>query len=165
MWCGSVASGRGAEGKQSDRPLPTGTRTEPAKKRSLTADRGGDPGSSRDREGLRLTEELAERWQPIVQQRAEAYVSKRANTLKGADAEAFYDAGIDAVARAIAAYKGDPKSLDAYIGRSATPSTPQQRSSGRIRPRLWMKALGKMGARQEATPFHRTICRRKTPRS
>ena len=105
-------------GKQSDRPLPTGTRTEPAKKRSLTADRGGDPGSSRAREGLRLTEEHAERWQPIVQQRAEAYVSKRANTLKGADAEVFYDAGIDAVARAIAAYKGDPKGLDAYIGRA-----------------------------------------------
>ena len=92
-----MASGRGAEGKQSDRPLPTGTRTEPAKKRSLTADRGGDPGSSRAREGLRLTEEHAERWQPIVQQRAEAYVSKRANTLKGADAEVFYDAGIDAL--------------------------------------------------------------------
>lgn len=60
----------------------------------------------------------AAHWQPIVQQRAEAYVSKRANTLKGADAEAFYDAGIDVVARAIAAYKGEPKGLDAYIGRA-----------------------------------------------
>ena len=94
MWCGSVASGRGAEGKQSDRPLPTGTRTEPAKKRSLTADRGGDPGSSRDREGLRLTEEQAERWQPIVQQRAESYVKQKANALKGADTRGFYDAVI-----------------------------------------------------------------------
>lgn len=55
-----------------------------------------------------------------MRKRAEAYVSKRANTLKGVDAEAFYDAGIDAVARAIAAYKGDPKGLDAYIGRAVS---------------------------------------------
>lgn len=73
-------------------------------------------------ESFGLTEEQAERWQPIVRQRAEAYVSKRANALKGADAEAFYDAGIDAVARAIAAYKGDPKGLDAYIGRAVSNS-------------------------------------------
>ena len=40
MPCGAGAWRRVAvrRGKQSDRPLPTGTRTEPAKKRSLTAD-------------------------------------------------------------------------------------------------------------------------------
>ena len=38
--------------------------------------------------------------------------------MKGADTGAFYDAGIDAVARAIATYEGDSKGLGAYIGRA-----------------------------------------------
>lgn len=58
-------------------------------------------------ESFGLAEEQAERWQPIVRQWAEAYVKQKANALKGADTGVFYDAGIDAAARVIAAYKGD----------------------------------------------------------
>lgn len=89
-------------------------------------------------ESFGLTEEQAERWQPIVQQRVEAYVKQKANALKGADTGVFYDAGIELPLAPSLHIKATRRAWTPTSGgRSATPSTPWHPGSGRIRPRLW----------------------------
>lgn len=67
---------------------------------------------------------------------------------------------------AIAAYKGDPKGLDAYIGRAVSNAFNTMATKlGKNQTASLEVSIGEDGSRQEATPFNRRNCPRKTQRS